>query len=119
MGVSVYPDRLVGGQLAQDHPLATNARTFVDPPADTFYVVTALYIDNSQNSAGDADISVFHDDDGSTYDTATALLYEHKLEKGQFIQLFDSEVIVRSPGTLGIQVSTADTATFTAYGYVG
>ena len=117
MSVSVFPQRVLGGQLAQSRPTITTPSTFLSPAVGVVMVLTTLFIDNSDSGAGQADVSIFHDNAGTTYNENTAIIFESRLLKGEFV-ILDQPIIVRNPGTIGISVSTANTATFTAYGYL-
>lgn len=104
-----------GSQLAQVRPAVTTPVALLDAPAKV--EVTRIFICNTTGSA--VDVSLFHDDDGSTYDQSTALIYQDSLaaNESRIIDLeIDAGIVVDIAGSLGCQVGTANAVNFTVYG---
>lgn len=105
-----------GFQLAQSRPSGTSAASVYT--ASIVTEVTKIVICNTTGSAAAA--SVFHDDDGSTFDQSTALLYAKSVPANDYIVIDANSgnggVMVRPDGQLGIQSGTGNALTFTFYG---
>ena len=80
--------------------------------------ITTLFMANVTATA--ATVRVYHDDDGSTMSTATALLYNVSIPANTTIVLEAAELYgginISPSGTVGIGVGTASAINFTAYG---
>lgn len=106
-----------GQLLAQSRPSGTSAVTvFTGPAARTD--LTQVIITNTTGSA--ATFSLYHDDDGTTYDQTTALVYACSIS-GNTTVIIGSEGaglgIQLSPGgSIGIQSGTSNACTFSIYG---
>ena len=105
-----------GSQLAQARPANTSTATAFTATKQT--EITRIIIANTTASA--TTFSLYHDDDGSTYDQTTAVVYSASLAANttQFIDGFGAGcgLMIRSGGTLGIQSGTSSACTFTIYG---
>jgi hypothetical protein len=80
--------------------------------------ITRIVVCNT--AATTESFSVFHDDDGTTYDQTTALFYGVTSMPGT-TTVIDSPAeglgfVVKATGTIGIKSSTASALTFTLYG---
>lgn len=112
-------DRLAPGSLlAQVRPANTTAATAFTAATGLRTAITTVVICNTSGAACTA--RVFHDDDGSTYDQTTALLYDVPLAAGETI-LFESGVAadgftLMPTGTIGVRTSVASAITFSVYG---
>ena len=105
-----------GSQLAQARPSDSTATTAFTASIPT--EITRIVVCNTTGSS--AAYSVFHDDDGSTYDEGTALFY------GVALAANSSDVIdfggmgggiqVRKGGAIGVKTGTGSAITFTLYG---
>lgn len=103
-------------QIAQVRPSGTSAVTFVQE--DRPWTVDLLMVTNT--GAGVADFSLYHDEDGTTYDTSNALLYTISVAVGE-VYMIEFAAPIRNKdrtGSLGVQSSVASTLTITAYGEV-
>ena len=101
-------------QLGQLTPANTTAASLYSPAASTETLIKSIVICNT--SSGAVTYRVFHDDDGTTYDTTTALYYDVSLAANTSIVLEFNLVMNDSTGNLAIRTSVADDLTFTCYG---
>lgn len=82
-------------------------------PAETVQVFCKF----ANVSAAPAFLRVFHDQNGSTYDQSTALVYDLKLLPGEFLEL-DHVFINNASGNLAYRSSVASAITATIYAVV-
>lgn len=105
-----------GAQLAQVRPGTTAAATAFTALMRT--EVKKIVVCNT--SGGNADYSIFHDDDGTTFNQTTALFYTKTLATKSTDVInaedFASGVSIATGGAIGVQSSVADALTFTLYG---
>ena len=101
-------------QLAQVQLSGTSAISLYTPSVGKKAILTHIWIAVYDN---DNIISLFHDDDGTTYDDTTALIREVKINKEQnVISLPLGEMLVSNGGNIGVQTDKSDDVTFTLYG---
>lgn len=99
--------------LAQKREATTNAVTVYTPSAgETAEVVIKI----ANTTAADASVRVFHDIDGTTFDEASALVWDFELAMGMFISI--SGIKMDENGSLGYRSSVANALTATVYGIV-
>lgn len=104
-----------GNQLAQARPADTNTATFLDPIDNNLYIVYTIIIANVTGTAANA--SLFHDNDGTTYDQSTALLYQVSVPgNDSTIITFEKGLTIRGSAHLGIQSGTSSALTYSLYG---
>jgi len=101
-------------QLGQLRPLDTNAASIYSPGSGVTGIVKVIFITNTTNTT--AKVSIFQDNDGTTYDKTTALVFEASVTKGTSIEINTYLPMDNSAGNLAVQVSIADTVTFTVSG---
>lgn len=106
-----------GSQLAQSRPGGTTAVTLFAATMRT--EATVLVITNTTGTA--ATYSVYHDDDGTTFDETTALAFGVSLAPNTSAYLLSGNVpgggvTLRPGGAIGIKTGTASALTFTLYG---
>lgn len=105
-----------GSQLAQMRPANTSTATAYTAKKQT--EVTRFVICNT--TASPTTFSLYHDDDGTTYDQTTALVYSASVAANttQFVDFFGtgSGIFVTANGTIGVQSGTASALTFSIYG---
>ena len=103
-------------QLGQLRPANTTAASLYSPGADTTTLVTTIIICNSTATAAAA--RVFHDNDGTTYDQSTALVYDINIAGNttEVVSLGKYVAMDNSSGNLAVRTDTANALTFTAYG---
>lgn len=73
------------------------------------------------STAGQTDVALYHDDDGTTYDQTTIILSETRLQLLQENTLFQAQhpgsgIMVKPGGSLGVEIADADDVTFSFYG---
>lgn len=105
-----------GSQIAQTRPSGTSAVSAFTASIAT--EITQIVIANT--TASPANASIFHDDDGSTFSQATALLYSIPIA-AYTTTVWESPgvgsgIMVKPDGQIGVQTGTANALTFTIYG---
>ena len=101
-------------QLGQLMPTNTTAASIYSPGASTQTLIKSIVVCNT--SAGAVTYRIFHDDNGTTYDTTTALYYDVSLAGNTSIILSLNLVMDDSTGNLAVRTSSANDLTFTCYG---
>jgi hypothetical protein len=78
--------------------------------------VTRITVCNTTGST--AKYSVYHDDDGSTFDQSTALYYAVSLAANTTVELmtYGPGLYVAKSGQIAVQTDTGSALTFTLYG---
>jgi hypothetical protein len=101
-------------QLGQLRPANTTAASIYSPSADVPWVAKTVIACNT--SAAVAKARVFHDDDGSTYDETTAIVWDMEVNAGEsaIIDIFMAGG--NASGNVAVRTDTADALTFTLYG---
>lgn len=105
-------------QIAQLSPSTVAAVTAYS--ATTRTVITRVIVCNARASA--TTFSVYHDDDGTTFATATAL-YKSKAIAANTTETIEaaapgSGIGMRSGGRIGVESGTVDALTFSLYGII-
>ncbi len=101
--------------LAQLRPADTNAASLYSPPDNRAVELTKLVICNTTGSA--ATFRVFLDDNGTTYDQTTALIYDPEIGGNlTWEQDLEGWGMVDTTGNLAVRTGTADALTFTLFG---
>ena len=105
-----------GQLLAQSRPANTSAATAFTASVRT--EITSVVICNTTGSA--ATFSLYHDDDGTTFDQTTALVYAAAISANTTITVGaegDGAGIHLTPGgSIGVQSGTSSALTFSIYG---
>lgn len=98
-------------QLAQSRPADTN-------PVSVLTGVTCLlanvFIANTSGS--EATFRIFHDNDGTTYDETTAIMYDITIRAGNSVSIPFPVMMNNLSGNLAIRSSVGNALTFTFYG---
>jgi hypothetical protein len=106
-------------QLGQALPADTNAVSIYSPGVD---VETRIHCIVVCNVGGTPAFRIFHDEDGTTYSTATALYYDVALtaNETQVLTFGDHDTgglwMGNSAGNLAVRSSVASEICFTVYG---
>lgn len=107
-----------GSQLAQSRPSGTTAVKAFE--ADLTTEITLIAICNTTSST--ATFSLYHDDDGSTFDQSTALHYSQNIPANTTLYIsadaMGGGITVNKDGQIGVQTGTSSALTFTIYGTV-
>ena len=101
-------------QLGQLRPANTTAASIYSPGAGVTAIIRNITVTNLTGLA--VEFSIFHDDDGTTYDETTALFFTVRIEKNQTIQLTAYAAMSNSAGNLAVKTETASALNFTVYG---
>lgn len=104
-----------GSQLAQARPAGTAAVSAYTATLRT--EINLIVIANTTGSS--ANFSIYHDDDGSTFDASTALYEANALAANTSLRLVfepGSGIMVNRGGQIGIKSGTGNALTFTIYG---
>ncbi len=106
-----------GSLLAQVRPSGTSAVTGFTAE-NLLTELTLIVICNTTGSA--ANFSIFHDDDGTTFDQSTALVYAKSLAANTYevvrIASPSSGIMIQPGGSVGVQSGTGNALTFSIYG---
>ena len=104
-----------GFQVAQARPGVAAVSVFT---ASVVTEITKIVICNTTGTAANA--SIYHDDNGSTFDQTTALLYAKSIPANDYL-IIDAHVgsggvSVQKSGQIAVQSGTDSALTFTLYG---
>jgi hypothetical protein len=101
-------------QLAQQRENSTAAVSIYQ---SSVAQTVQLFMKFANVSSAPAKLRVFHDQNGSTYDQSTAIIYDLKLLPGEFMEV--DHVFVNNPsGNVAYRSSVANALTATVYGVV-
>lgn len=100
--------------LGQVRPSGISAIALYSPPPNTDTIVSMIKCCNV--SGATASVSVYIDDDGSTFDESTALHFEVELFAGETLEVTGTITLNNPSGNIGVQSSVANAITFTAFG---
>lgn len=104
-------------RLAQLRPSNTNANLLFSADLDT--EITAIIVCNTTSTA--ARFSLYHDDEGATYDADTKLYHEKNVPGQDSFRVevafsVGAGISVAPGGNVAVQTDTANALNFTAYG---
>lgn len=102
-------------QLGQSRPANTTAVSIYSPPASTQAIIKSIVICNTTASL--ANCRIFVDDDGTTYDETTAVVWDAPVQNNSSSLTVEVNICMNnSSGNLAVRTDTADALTFTAFG---
>jgi len=101
-------------QLGQLRPANTTAASIYSPGTNVTAVRLSLVICNT--TATTAKFRVFHDDDGTTYDESTALLFDADILGNHTVEVDGFKAMDNPSGNIAVRTDTADALTFSLYG---
>jgi hypothetical protein len=101
-------------QLGQRRDNDTDTHSIYSPDSGVVAVVRCIVIANT--TAAIANIRIFMDDDGTTYDQSTALLYDVAIGANATAQIDGFYPMNNSSGNLAYQQGTANACTVTVFG---
>lgn len=104
------------GQLFQHRENSTNPVSVFSPGSGEEVEITRVIICNTSASA--VTVRAFHDDDGTTYDESTALLWDWSIPAGESWPWNARIDMDNSSGNLAFRSSVANALTYTGYGSV-
>ena len=99
-------------QLAQAE-LTTTATSLYTPNTNVETVITSIVI--TATSSQNRWISIFHDDDGTTYDDTTVLIDEQDISSSETF-IYDNEIYMNGAGNLAFEAEQSNIFTATIYG---
>ena len=105
-----------GFQIAQIRPGDTSAATAYTATMKT--EITHIVVANT--TGVDADFTICHDDDGTTFDESTALFWAVELKANtsqQICCVAGSGLMIEAGGSIGVISGTASAITYTFYGH--
>jgi hypothetical protein len=105
-------------QLGQLRPADTTTAVLFSPDENKPYNIDSIFIANT--GSGTIKVSIFHDEDGTTWDQTTALVWEKSIATDDYLHLIYTKGIAGrgKAGSLAVKTDSSDDATFTVYGYV-
>lgn len=101
-------------QLGQARDNDTSAHSIYSPASGVQATVRLIEICNTTGTA--ANISIFHDDNGTTYDQSTSLMYQQSIPANTTIQKTGQYGMDDPTGNFAYQQGTANAITVTIYG---
>jgi hypothetical protein len=104
-----------GSQLAQVRPSASASTAYT---ATLRTEVTQIVVCNTSGSP--AQFSIYHDDDGATYDATTSLFWLAAIDANTTVTIISEAIgsgfAVKRGGAIGVKPSVDQALTFTVYG---
>lgn len=101
-------------QLGQLRPANTTAATLYSPGASVTTIIKSIVVCNQ--TASSAKYRIFMDDDGTTFDEATALFFDITIGANSTDQIDTFYAMNNSSGALGVRTDTNSALTFTCFG---
>lgn len=101
-------------QLGQAAPANTIAVSIYSPASGINAILKKIVVCNT--TASSAKYRIFHDADGTTYDTTTALFYDVTLSANSTDIIHLDGGMNDSDGNIAVRTDTNDALTFTLYG---
>lgn len=106
-----------GAQFGQNRPGSTAAVSIFSPDYRDLYTIENIIVCNT--TAGAVTYSIFHDENGTTYDQTTAIVYGASIDANTTV-VHEYNLYMRDPaGNLAVQISSANAVTFTVNGTSG
>jgi|TARA_R110000787_G_scaffold86547_1_gene184561 hypothetical protein len=106
-------------QLAQSSPSGTSAASIYSPNTDILTHITRIVVANA--SAGAVVGTIYHDEDGTTYN-ATTTIWEGSVAADTATMILEAKIDLggipmrNSSGNIAFKSATGDTLTITMYG---
>lgn len=101
-------------QLGQSRDNDTSTHSVYSPAAGVTAIITTIMLANTSSLS--AKVRVFVDDDGTTYDQTTALVYDIIIPAGATEDIRGFFPMNDSDGNLAYQQGTANAITITVFG---
>lgn len=101
-------------QLGQRRDNDTSTHSVYSPNSGVTAIIKTIVLCNT--TASGAAVSVFLDDDGSTYDQSTALIYDFNVMANGTMELDGFYPMNNESGNLAYQQGTANAITITVFG---
>lgn len=103
-------------QLAQLRPSSTSAEVLFNPTENRPYTIHSIIITNTTGASVSA--SLYHDEDGTTYDATTSILEAAPLIANQTLHYEGKLYGYKAAGNIAVKTSIANALTFTVYGEI-
>ena len=105
---------LKGKQLGQLRPANTTAASLYSPAANVTTEITKIIV--TEHTGATPTFRIFHDEDGTTYDETTALVWDSAMSANGN-NLYEFGIWMRnSAGNLAVRTSAGSQILFTCYG---
>ena len=101
-------------QLGQARENSTNAVSVYSPAASTETIIKSIIVANT--TASDVAVRIFVDDDGTTYDESTAIIYDVDVPANGNLTIDEPICMNDSSGNLAYRSATANALTITVSG---
>lgn len=102
-------------QLGQVRPNSTDPTLLIEALDRSKFIVYTIIVTNVSGSG--RTYRIFHDDDGTTYNQNSALVYDKTLASNDYEVINIRDGLTIGPkGNLAVRSNAADGITFTAYG---
>ena len=101
-------------QLAQARENSTNTATVYTVPASTDTIVRTIIVCNTSEAV--ANVEIYIDDNGSTYDETTAIVWNGDVPEHGTLQMDGFYAMGTAGGTVGYRSSVANALTITLFG---
>lgn len=108
---------MAAGQLGQARPSNTTA-TSIYSPVGTGTVVTSMQMFVCNTTVSAASFRIFQDNDGSTFDEDTAIVWDQSLA-GRDTVIISLGPMDNPAGNVGVRTDAGNALTFTLYGTEG
>lgn len=103
--------------LVQAKNVGTGAESIYTPPAGTIAIIKNIFIHaGAHASPANILVSLFIDDDGTTYDASTAIMWEHEITYGRSEPISCYFPMNNSSGNFAIKVNKADSCSISLFG---
>lgn len=107
-----YPEQ----QIAQSRPSGTSETQVYSPSRLQRTMIRHIFVCNT--TASNVDFSIYHDNDGTTYDESSALFFESQILANEVVQIETLIAMGNPDGNLAVKSSVGNALTFTFYGGV-
>lgn len=101
-------------QLGQARENSINAVSVYSPGSNTTTIIKSIMLANTSSS--EVNVRVFLDDNGTTYDESTALVWDVKIYPGNIWFIDNFLAMNNSNGNLAYRSSVANAITITVFG---
>lgn len=101
-------------QLSQSRENSTSAVSIYSPNAGQ---TVQAFVKITNVDTVNVECRVFHDNDGTTYDQTTALVYDMRIQPGQILEI-DHILMDNENGNLAYRSSVANALVATVYGII-
>ncbi len=101
-------------QLGQARENSTNAVSVYSPGASTKTIIKGIFVANTSGAA--ATVRIFIDDNGTTYDKSTAIVYDVNIPVDSILNIDTFIAMNDSTGNLAYRSSVANALTISLFG---